>query len=140
MNAIVERAAHEIHRNAEFFYKFGGDKDAAIERGLRGLDGREVDVEAVRKRVCSMPMKKAPLIDCPCTVAECAEQVRRDAMSLRRIFRVADDVAIAEAIRMMDGVYDVDMAAVEKVVRSVSLEAEEEEQNPDEPWWYALGE
>ena len=82
MNAIVERAAHEIHRNAEFFYKFGGDKDAAIERGLRGLDGREVDVEAVRKRVCSMPMKKAPLIDCPCTVAECAEQIRRDVMSL----------------------------------------------------------
>ena len=140
MNAIVERAAHEIHRNAEFFYKFGGDKDAAIERGLCGLDGREVDVEAVKRRVYSMPMKKAPLIDCPCTVAECAEQVRRDAMSLRRIFRVADDVAIAEAIRMMDGVYDVDMAAVEKVVRSVPLEAEEEEQNPDEPWWYALGE
>ena len=38
---------------------------------------------------------------------------------------------------MMDGVYDVDMAAVEKVVRSVPLEAEEE-RNPDEPWWYAL--
>ena len=74
-------------------------------------------------------MKKAPLIDCPCTVAECAEQIRRDSMSLRRIFRVSDDVAIAEAIRMMDGVYDVDMAAVEKVVRSVPLEAEEEEQN-----------
>ena len=140
MNAIVERAAHEIHRDAEFFYKFGGDKDAAIERGLRGLDEREVDVEAVRKRVNSMPMKKAPLIDCPCTVTECAEQVRLDAMSLRRIFRVADDVAIAEAIRMMDGVYDVDMAAVEKDVRSVPLEAEEEEQNPEEPWWYALGE
>lgn len=139
MNATVERAAHEIHRDAEFFYKFGGDKDAAIERGLRRLDERAVDVEAVRKRVCSMPMKNAPLIDCPCTVAECAEQVRRDAMSLRRIFRVADDVAIAEAIRMMDGVYDVDMAAVEKVVHSVPLEAEEE-QTPDEPWWYALGE
>ena len=60
-------------------------------------------------------------------------------MSLRRIFRVADDVAIAEAIRMMDGVYDVDMAAVEKVVRSVPLEAAEE-QNPNETWWYALGE
>nr|DAR93538.1 MAG TPA: hypothetical protein [Caudoviricetes sp.] len=139
MNATVERAAHEIHRDAEFFYKFGGDKDAAIERGLRRLDEREVDVEAVRKRVCSMPMKNAPLIDCPCTVAECAEKIRRDAMSLRRIFRVADDVAIAEAIRMMDGVYDVDMAAVEKVVRSVPLETEEE-RNPDEPWWYALGE
>lgn len=139
MNATVERAAHEIHRNAEFFYKFGGDKDAAIERGLRGLDGREVDVEAVRKRVNSMPMKKAPLIDCPCTVEECAEEIRRVAMSLRRIFRVADDVAIAEAIRIMDGVCDVDMEAVKKVVCSVQLEAEEE-QNPDEPWWYALGE
>ena len=139
MNATVERAAHEIHRHAEFFYKFGGDKDAAIERGLRGLDGREVDVEAVRKRVNSMPMKKAPLIDCPCTVEECAEEIRRVAMSLRRIFRVADDVAIAEAIRMMDGVYDVDMEAVKKVVCSVPLEAEEE-QNPNEPWWYALGE
>ena len=133
MNATVERAAHEIHRHAEFFYKFGGDKDAAIERG------REVDVEAVRKRVNSMPMKKAPLIDCPCTVEECAEEIRRVAMSLRRIFRVADDVAIAEAIRIMDGVCDVDMEAVEKVVRSVPLEAEEE-QTPDEPWWYALGE
>ena len=139
MNATVKCAAHEIHRNAEFFYKFGGDKDAAIERGLRRLDGREVDVEAVRKRVYSMPMKKTPLIDCPCTVEECAEEIRRVAMSLRRIFRVADDVAIAEAIRMMNGVYDVDMAAVEKVVRSVPLEAEEE-QTPDEPWWYALGE
>ncbi len=30
MNATVKCAAHEIHRNAEFFYKFGGDKDAAI--------------------------------------------------------------------------------------------------------------
>ena len=139
MNATVERAAHEIHRHAEFFYKFGGDKDAAIERGLRGLDGREVDVEVVRKRVNSIPMKKAPLIDCPCTVEECAEEIRRVAMSLRRIFRVADDVAIAEAIRIMDGVCDVDMEAVEKVVRSVPLEAEEE-QTPDEPWWYALGE
>ena len=139
MNATVERAAHEIHRDAEFFYKFGGDKDAAIERGLCRLDEREVDVEAVRKRVCSMPMKNAPRIDCPCTVAECAEQIRRDAMSLRRIFRVADDVAIAEAIRIFDGVYDVDMEAVRKAVCSVPLEAEEE-QNPDEPWWYALGE
>lgn len=139
MNATVERAAHDIHRDAEFFCKFGGDKDAAIERGLRRLDGRSVDVEAVRKRIHAMPMKNAPLIGCPCTVAECAEQIRRDAMSLRRIFRVADDVAIAEAIRMMNGVYDVDMAAVEKVVRSVPLEAEEE-QNPDASWWYALGE
>ena len=82
MNAKVERAAHEIHRDAEFFYKFGGDKDAAIERGLRRLDGREVNVEAVRKCVYSMPMKNAPLIDYPCTVAECAEQIRRDVMSL----------------------------------------------------------
>ncbi|EFM22595.1 hypothetical protein [Selenomonas sp. oral taxon 149] len=139
MNATVERAAHEIHRDAEFFCKFGGDKDAAIERGLRRLDEREVNVEAVRKRIHAMSMKNAPLIDCPCTVAECAEQIRRDAMSLRRIFRVADDVAIAEAIRMMNGVYDVDMAAVETVVRSIPLEAEEE-QTPDEPWWYALGE
>ncbi len=80
MNVTVERAAHEIHRHAEFFYKFGRDKDAAIERGLRGLDGREVDVEAVRKRVNSMPMKKTPLIDCPCTVEDCAEEKFREVL------------------------------------------------------------
>lgn len=51
MNATVERTAHDIHRDAEFFCKFGGDKDAAIERGGRRLDGRSVDVEAVRKRI-----------------------------------------------------------------------------------------
>jgi hypothetical protein len=139
LNATVERAAHEIHRDAEFFYKFGGDKDAAIERGLRRLNGDEVDVGAVRKLVYSMPMKQTPLIDGVCDVAKFAESIRRQAMTLRRMFRVSDDIAIAEAIRIFDGVYDVDMEAVEKVVRSVPLEAEEE-QNPDEPWWYALGE
>jgi len=112
MNATVEWAAHEIHPDAKSFCKFGGNMDAAIERKLRRLDGREVNVEAVRKRVYSMPMKNAPLIDCPCTVAECVEQIRRGAISLRRIFRVADDVAIVESIRMMDGVHDVDMAVL----------------------------